>query len=504
MNVSALPRSSSERLDYGHPLEFGYFLTPDAGDPLGVLETARLLDALGYDLVGVQDHPYQARHLDTSSLLAAILAQTTSLRVFAAVGNLPLRPPAVFAKAAATLDLLSGGRFELGLGAGGFLEAAHAMGAPALTHGESLAALEEGVAVMRAMWSGERRGLRFDGRHYQLAGVHPGPAPAHPIQIWIGANAPRALALTGRVADGWVTPLMNYKPPREAAQGNLAIDRAAREAGRDPREIRRIFLIPGCLYEHEPGSRNGHRPVDRRPTRPLGRSSHPLRARPRVRYVRARRPARPRHAHDLHRGRRPDGARTGRRAASRPGGPRRMTVPVFEDRPETVRGRMLYQSLLAVHALIRRDLTTVERLAAAVQDGLPAEDVHEELGELKRNGMLWQFQVSCLSYCGFVHMHHNAEDREFFDELEETNPAIRPVVERLRADHRKVSDHLDAVEAAARALSEDESQPARRAVADALEVLEGDLLAHLEYEELNIAGTARRLPDLPWMGPTSG
>ena len=107
-----------------------------------------------------------------------------------------------------------------------------------------------------------------------------------------------------------------------------------------------------------------------------------------------------------------------------------MTVPVFEDRPETIRGRMLYQSLLAVHALIRRDLTTVERLAAAVQDGLPAEDVHEELGELKRNGMLWQLQVSCLRYCGFVHMHHNAEDRAFFDELEETNPAITPVVER--------------------------------------------------------------------------
>ncbi len=181
-----------------------------------------------------------------------------------------------------------------------------------------------------------------------------------------------------------------------------------------------------------------------------------------------------------------------------------MTVPVFEDRPETVRGRMLYQSLLAVHALVRRDLTTVEGLAAAIQDGLPAEDVHEKLGELKRNGMLWQFQVSCLSYCGFVHMHHNAEDREFFDELEETNPAIRPVVQRLRAEHRNVSDHLDAVEAAARELSEDESQPARRAVADALEVLEGDLLAHLEYEELNIAGTARRLPDRPWMGPASG
>ena len=240
-------------MDYGHPLEFAYFLTPDAGDPLGVLETARLVDGLGYDLIGVQDHPYQARHLDTMSLLGAILAQTTAVRVFAAVGNLPLRPPAVLAKAAATLDLLSGGRFELGIGAGGFLDAAHAMGAPALTPGESLAALEEGTAVMRAMWSGERGGIRFDGRHYQLSGVHPGPAPAHPIQVWIGAAKPRALALTGRVGDGWVSPLMNYQPPREAAQGNLAIDRAAREAGRDPRELRRILLVPGSFASTSQG-----------------------------------------------------------------------------------------------------------------------------------------------------------------------------------------------------------------------------------------------------------
>ena len=245
MNPSVTSQPLKEELDYGHPVEFGYFLVPDAGDPLGVLETARLVDGLGYDLLGVQDHPYQSRHLDTSSLLAAILAQTRSVRVFADVANLPLRPPAVLAKAAATLDLLSGGRFELGIGAGGYLDAAHAMGAPARTPAESLAALEEAVAVIRAMWSGERRGIRFDGRHYQLAGVHPGPAPAHPIQIWIGANRPRALALTGRAADGWISPLMSYKPPRAAAEANLTIDRAAREAGRDPREIRRIYNVQG-------------------------------------------------------------------------------------------------------------------------------------------------------------------------------------------------------------------------------------------------------------------
>lgn len=179
-----------------------------------------------------------------------------------------------------------------------------------------------------------------------------------------------------------------------------------------------------------------------------------------------------------------------------------MTVSAFEHSPETARGRMLYQSLLAVHALIRSDLARVERLGAAVLDGLPADRVHHELEELKSNGMLWQFQMSCLRYCGFVHMHHNAEDRDFFDELEQTNPAIGPVVDRLRAEHRTVSGYLDAVEDGARALTEDDGQNARRAVADALEVLEGHLLAHLEYEELNIAGTARRLRDLPSSDPT--
>ena len=245
--MEALSQLRNGSLDYGHPLEFGYFLVPDASDPSGVLNTARLADDLGYDLLGVQDHPYQPRHLDAMSLAAAILAQTRSVRVFHAVANLPLRPPAVLAKSAATLDLLSDGRFELGIGAGGFLEAARAMGAPAWKPGESLAALEESVALIRTFWNGERRGVRFDGNHYQLAGVHPGPAPAHPIQIWIGSNGPRALALTGRVADGWVAPLMNYRPPREAAEGNLAIDRAARGAGRDPREIRRIYNIPGAI-----------------------------------------------------------------------------------------------------------------------------------------------------------------------------------------------------------------------------------------------------------------
>jgi hypothetical protein len=172
-----------------------------------------------------------------------------------------------------------------------------------------------------------------------------------------------------------------------------------------------------------------------------------------------------------------------------------MTVSVFDDRPETARGKMLYEALLAVHAHIRRNLTRVEELAVAVLDGLPADELHEELSTLKSDSLLWQFQVSCLRYCSFVHMHHHAEDVEFFDELEQTNPAITPVVDRLRADHRAVSDYLDAVEAAAKALTDDDSNDARRAVADALDVLKGHLLDHLDYEEQNVASTALRLHD---------
>ncbi|HWF54660.1 MAG TPA: LLM class flavin-dependent oxidoreductase [Solirubrobacteraceae bacterium] len=232
--------------DYGHELEFGYFLVPEASDPSGVLETARLADRLGYDLLAVQDHPYQPAHLDALALLGAILAQTERIRVFQDVGNLPLRPPAAFAKAAATLDLLSGGRFEAGLGAGGFLDSAQAMGASARTPGQSLEALEEAIVIIRAWWT-TAGVLRFHGRHYVLEGARPGPKPAHPIGIWLGAAKPRALALTGRKADGWAAPLMNYLPPAQAAAAQRVIDAAASAAGRDPREIRRIYNVPGAF-----------------------------------------------------------------------------------------------------------------------------------------------------------------------------------------------------------------------------------------------------------------
>jgi hypothetical protein len=172
-------------------------------------------------------------------------------------------------------------------------------------------------------------------------------------------------------------------------------------------------------------------------------------------------------------------------------------MTAFEDRPETLRGRMMYDGLLAVHALIRHDLDTVDQLAAAILDGLGAQGLQKELSALSDSSLLWQFQISCLRYCREVHLHHHAEDVALFDELQQSNPAIRPVIDRLKDDHRAVSRYLDAIESDARSLSEDDSHDARHAVADSLKVLRGHLLTHLDYEERTIANTTRRLPDTP-------
>ena len=169
-------------------------------------------------------------------------------------------------------------------------------------------------------------------------------------------------------------------------------------------------------------------------------------------------------------------------------------MSAFETTPETARGRSIYRLLLGVHAAIRSDLERVEELAEQAIHGLPAEELRQGLEDLKRDGMLWRLRIHCLYYCRFVHSHHGAEDYAFFPELREVNPDINAIVDRLEADHRRVSDDLDAVEAAANALLEDVSQPARQAVADALHVLADRLLEHLDFEERNLETTVLRLP----------
>jgi len=224
---------------------FGIFPIPDASQLDTLWEAVTIADQDGLDLIGIQDHPYQRRFVDTFALMAAVVARTDRVTVFPDVANLPLRPPAVLAKASSTIDILSGGRFELGLGAGAFWEGIEAMGGAKRSPGEALQALGEAIDVIRLMWSADRS-VRYDGDFYRLAGVKPGPPPAHDIGIWLGVYGSRALRLLGEKADGWV-PSIPRMPVAELAAKNAAIDEAAVAAGRDPGAIRRICNVNGVI-----------------------------------------------------------------------------------------------------------------------------------------------------------------------------------------------------------------------------------------------------------------
>src|SRR4051795_10853783 len=97
-------------------VELGIFPTPNAADLDDILEQVLTAERLGIDLVGIQDHPYQRRFLDTWSLIPFLAARTERIRFFPDVANLPLRPPAVMANAAASIDILSGGASSSGWG----------------------------------------------------------------------------------------------------------------------------------------------------------------------------------------------------------------------------------------------------------------------------------------------------------------------------------------------------------------------------------------------------
>jgi alkanesulfonate monooxygenase SsuD/methylene tetrahydromethanopterin reductase-like flavin-dependent oxidoreductase (luciferase family) len=233
--------------DYGHDLAFGTFLTPQNQRPRDVVTLAQLTERAGLDLATFQDHPYQPAFLDTWTLLSWVAAQTQTVRVSANVLSLPLRPPAVVARAAASLDLLSDGRFELGLGAGSFWDAIEAMGGPRRTPAEAVQALSEAIDIIRAIWDGsERGGVRVAGELYRVWGAKRGPQPAHDISIWIGASKPRMLRLIGEKADGWL-PSLFYLQDGDLDRGNRIIDDAATAASRDPRQIRRLLNVSGAF-----------------------------------------------------------------------------------------------------------------------------------------------------------------------------------------------------------------------------------------------------------------
>ncbi len=240
---------------YGLELRFGSFITPANHDPAGVVELTKHSERIGLDLVTFQDHPYQPSFLDTWTLMSFVAARTQRITIAPNVLNLPLRLPAVVARSVASLDRLSKGRIELGLGAGAFWDAIEAMGGQRLTPGESVTALSEAINIIRGLWdTGNPERLDIAGEHHRVRGAKRGPAPAHDVKIWLGAYQPRMLRLVGEKADGWLPSLSYFKNIEDLRAGNEHIDRAATNAGRDPRRIRRLLNIHGKFLTDPSGS----------------------------------------------------------------------------------------------------------------------------------------------------------------------------------------------------------------------------------------------------------
>ncbi|MEU6411937.1 LLM class flavin-dependent oxidoreductase [Microbispora sp. NPDC046933] len=490
--------------DFGHELWFGAFLTPDASGHHRIVRQAVLADEIGLDIVGVQDHPYQPAFLDTWTLLSTLAGRTERVRLFPDVANLPLRPPAVLARAAASLDILSGGRVELGLGSGAFWDGVAAMGGPRRSPGEAVEALEEAVAVLRALWTpGEA--VRLDGRHYRLEGARPGPFPPHRIGLWLGAYKRRMLELTGRLGDGWV-PSSGYAAPGELGALSEILDAAAERAGRDPAEIRRVYNIegrfsgvagegfldgpPALWAEQLAGLALGHGMSvfvlavnDDRDLKVFAEEVAPA-----VREAVAR---------ERGRGRRADaegpaeiaGATPARAVldeATRPRLPKRDIAAL------TPRQQANGRRLVLIHDHLRQELTQVrdalEQVAAGRSD---ATALRSLINQLTMRQNYWTLGTFCASYCRLLTTHHTIEDEHMFPMLAAAQESLAPVVARLEQEHEVIAGVLTELDAALVAMIED---PGRLdGVRDQVDLLSEVLLSHLRYEEEELVEPIARL-----------
>lgn len=497
--------------DYGHPLEFGVFLPPAAEQVSDTLQLAQTADALGLDLVSVQDHPYQAAFLDAWTLLSVIAAATTNVRVFPNVANLPLRPPAVLARSAASLDIITGGRVELGLGAGSFWDPIVAMGGPRRTPPESVEALTEAIEVIRALWT-PGGGVRLSGKHYSLSGAHPGPVPAHPIGIWLGAYKKRMLQLTGRAADGWL-PSSPYAPPEQLAGMNQIIDDAAAEAGRKPADIRRLYNIAGgngflngppkvwieqlaelavtegisgfVLMVESGGDDDLRRFADEvapgvRELVDQERNMVPRKKEAPVVVERLGVTPTPDN------GRRLSGERLWDEE-KRPTGPTPEAAAVY-----TPAGRAGSQQLVDIHDHLRSELSRVRSLVRQVADGaLDVGAARSEINTMTMRQNNWTLGAFCESYCRLVTMHHTLEDRSLYPQLRHNDARLGPVLDRLTEEHHVIHDVLERVDAALVATVSDAK--GIHALQEAVDLLTDTLLSHLSYEERELVEPMARM-----------
>jgi alkanesulfonate monooxygenase SsuD/methylene tetrahydromethanopterin reductase-like flavin-dependent oxidoreductase (luciferase family) len=475
-----------------------------------VLELSRLADLVGLDLVTFQDHPYQARFLDTWTLIAAVAAQTTNVRLAPNVANLPLRPPVVLAHSIASLDLITGGRIELGLGAGAFWDGIAAVGGPRLSPGQSVDALAEAIDVIRAAWDAGGGTIHHEGEHYRVVGAHPGPAPAHDVEIWLGAYKRRMLALTGAKADGWL-PSMGYVELDDLPAMNAAIDRAAEDAGRVPADVRRLLNVNSPFGSGDWAEQLAELTLStgmsayilsvasgddvRRFAEDVAPAVRELvaagRAAPATTTTTTAAPASVAGAFAVTPT--PDDGR--RLSDERPWDEStRPTGPAPDPgRRYTPQQQAAGRHLIDVHDALRSELTQLRDLIAQVARGeAEAATARSFITRMTIRQNHWTLGTFCETYCRVVTQHHTLEDRSVFPHIQRSDPALAPVIERLEEEHETIADLLERVDRALVGLvsSEDEGVAG---VERAIGLLTDALLSHFSYEERELIEPLARL-----------
>ncbi|QXV63487.1 LLM class flavin-dependent oxidoreductase [Amycolatopsis sp. TNS106] len=225
---------------------FGFGLETGVGEVEDLLRHAGQADRAGLDLVSLSDHPYFADRLDAYAALGVILGRTSRVTAAVNVTNLPSRPAPMLARTITSLSALSGGRVALGIGAGGLWREIAKLGVEHRTPAEAVRAMGEAITLIKAL-SGGGAPVTFEGEFYSVDGLVPAAAPAPPV--WTGAVGPKSLAVTGKLADGWIPGhAADWLSPR-FAESRPVIDQAAVDAGRDPGEIATIYNFPGRITE---------------------------------------------------------------------------------------------------------------------------------------------------------------------------------------------------------------------------------------------------------------
>ena len=220
-------------------LTFGSFLFPKAAEGPGLLRQAELTEELGFDLIGVPDHPDWGHYVDQWVLMSAIIGKTSRIEVFSAVTALAMRePPAVLAKAALSIDALAPGRFHFGIGAGN-LPGITSIGGPHWAPAEAFDRVREAIELTRVMWSGDAPG-NYDGQYYQLSEATLPPRPSAGLDIWIGAVKPRMRRLIAQAADGWLPGMFSVDPEPVRVEVEH-LDAELEAAGRPLGSVRRIY-----------------------------------------------------------------------------------------------------------------------------------------------------------------------------------------------------------------------------------------------------------------------